>query len=123
MRSETRLIKEMLKEIKENRRLMEEMIQSFSNLSRKLAPQKHESETILKGRGMAEIIVRTPEKLEEWKELFECRGLRVEYYEPFRTNGEEYFAKLWGHLDGRHAGKKLSERVSEGTDRHSGETG
>jgi hypothetical protein len=98
MRNEGKLMKEILKEIRETNRLINEMNQSFVQLMKRMIPEKHSSETIQKGGSLAEITVRTPEKLEEWKSLFESRGMRVEYYEPFRKDGEEYFAKLWGQL-------------------------
>jgi hypothetical protein len=100
MRNESKVLKEILGEIKETNRLIAEMNQSFQQLMKRMIPEKHSSETIQKGGPIAEITVRTPEKLEEWRRLFENRGMRVEYYEPVRTDGEEYFAKLWGYLDG-----------------------
>lgn len=99
MRNESKLMKEVLKEIRETNRLISEMNHSFLQLMKRMTPQKHSTETIQKGGPIAEITVRTPEKLEEWRGLFESRGMRVEYYEPFRTDGEEYFAKLWGYLE------------------------
>ncbi len=92
-------MKEILKETKETNRLINEMNHSFLQLMRRLAPERHSSETIQKGGPIAEITVRTHEKLEEWRSLFESRGMKVEYYEPFRADGEEYFAKLWGYLE------------------------
>ena len=99
MRNESKIMKEVLKEIKETNRLINEMNQSFLQLMKRMMPERHSTETIQKGGPIAEITVRTPEKLEEWRSLFENRGMRVEYYEPYRTNGEEYFAKLWGYLE------------------------
>ena len=99
MRNESKLMKEILKEIKETNRLISEMNHSFLQLMKRMIPERHSVETIQKGGPIAEITVRTPEKLEEWRNLFEKRGLRVEYHEPFRTDGEEYFAKLWGYLE------------------------
>jgi len=99
MRNESKILKEILKEIKETNRSINEMNQSFLQLMKRMVPERHSTETIQKGGPIAEITVRTPEKLDEWRSLFENRGMRVEYYEPFRTNGEEYFAKLWGYLE------------------------
>jgi hypothetical protein len=99
MRNESKILKEILKEIKETNRSISEMNQSFLQLMKKMVPERHSTETIQKGGPIAEITVRTPEKLDEWRSLFENRGMRVEYYEPFRMNGEEYFAKLWGYLE------------------------
>lgn len=99
MRNESKLLKEVLKEIGETNRLIREMNNSFLQLMKRMVPERHSTETIQKGGPIAEITVRTPEKLEEWRSLFESRGMRVEYYEPFRTDGEEYFAKLWGYLE------------------------
>ncbi len=113
MRNETKLMKEILGEIKETNRLIQEMNQSVILMMKKMVPEKHSSETIKKGGAIAEITVRTPEKLEEWRSLFESRGMRVEYYEPFRTNGEEYFAKLWGYLEKSRTIRDKKEKAPE----------
>jgi aspartate/tyrosine/aromatic aminotransferase len=113
VRNESKLRKEILEEIKETNRLIREMNQSFVLLMKKMAPEKHGSETIKKGGSIAEITVRTPEKLEEWRNLFESRGMRVEYYEPFRRDGEEYFAKIWGHLEKSNSLKDKKQKVPE----------
>lgn len=99
-------MKEILLEMRETNRLIREMNQSFVQLMKRLSPERHGTETIQKGGPIAEITVRTPEKLEQWRSLFESRGMRVEYYEPSRTNGEEYFAKLWGYLENNGHDKK-----------------
>ena len=99
MRNESKIMREILRETKETNRKFDQMNQSFLQLMKRMVPERHSTETIQKGGPIAEITVRTPEKLEEWRSLFESRGMRVEYYEPFRTNGEEYFAKLWGYLE------------------------
>ena len=113
MRNDTKLMKEILKEIGETNRSIGEMNRSLQLLMKRMMPEKHSTETIQKGGPLAEITVRTPEKLEEWRSLFESRGMRVEYYEPPRTNGEKYFAKLWGYLvNPRHRNHK-SESVPE----------
>jgi hypothetical protein len=39
--------------------------------------------------------------------------MRVEYYEPFRTEGEEYFAKLWGYLENNNDPERGKEAVAE----------
>jgi hypothetical protein len=106
-------MKEILKEIRETNRLIKEMNQSFVQLMKRMIPERHSTETIQKGGPLAEITVRTPEKLEEWRNLFESRGMRVEYYEPFRKDGEEYFAKLWGHLENHKGPKTGDESVPE----------
>ncbi len=113
MRNESKLMKEILGEIKETNRLIQELNQSFILLIKNMAPERHSSETIKKGGPIAEITVRTPEKLEEWINLFERRGMRVEYNEPFRTDGEEYFAKLWGYLENNKAKQDRKEKVPE----------
>ena len=113
MRNEWKLMTEILKEIRETNRLIKEMNQSFVQLMKRMIPEKHSTETIQKGGPLAEITVRTPEKLEEWRNLFESRGMRVEYYEPFRKDGEEYFAKLWGHLENHKGSKTSDESVPE----------
>jgi hypothetical protein len=105
-------MKEVLKEMRESNRLIGEMNQSFLQLMKRMVPEKHSTETIQMGGPIAEITVRTPEKLEEWRSLFESRGMRVEYYEPFRTNGEEYFAKLWGYLENQKGKRDLDDSVS-----------
>jgi uncharacterized coiled-coil DUF342 family protein len=113
MKNESKIMKEILKEIKETNRRIDEMNQSFLQLMKRMVPERHSSETIQKGGPIAEITVRTPEKLEEWRNLFEKRGMRVEYYEPFRTNGEEYFAKLWGYLENNKSPQDGDETVPE----------
>jgi hypothetical protein len=113
MRNESKVMREILKEVRETNRLINEMIQSFSQLMKRMTPERHSSETIQKGGPVTEITVRTPEKLEEWRSLFEKRGMRVEYYEPFRTNGEEYFAKLWGYLENSKDKTARKESVTE----------
>ena len=113
MRNESKIMKEILKEIKETNRRIDEMNQSFLQLMKRMVPERHSSETIQKGGPIAEITVRTPEKLEEWRNLFEKRNMRVEYYEPFRTNGEEYFAKLWGYLENNKSPQDGDETVPE----------
>ena len=99
MRNESKIMREILRETKETNLKFDQMNRSFLQLMKRMIPERHSTETIQKGGPIAEITVRTPEKLEEWRSLFESRGMRVEYYEPFRTNGEEYFAKLWGYLE------------------------
>jgi hypothetical protein len=112
MRNESKLMKEILKEMRETNRLISEMNQSFLQLMKRMVPERHSTETIQMGGPIAEITVRTPEKLEEWRSLFESRGMRVEYYEPFRTNGEEYFAKLWGYLENHKGMRDQDDSVS-----------
>jgi hypothetical protein len=106
-------MKEILKEIKETNGLIQELNQAFTLMMKKMVPEKHSSETIKMGGPIAEITVRTPEKLEEWRGLFESRGMRVEYYEPFRKDGEEYFAKLWGYLDKNKIRQDRKEKIPE----------
>jgi len=110
MKNQPKIMKEILKEMKETNRLIEEMNQSFVQMMKRLTPEHHSSETIQKGGPIAEITVRTPEKLEQWRSLFESRGMRVEYYEPFKTNGEAYFAKLWGYLENGDNGQKYGDK-------------
>lgn len=113
MRNDSKLMKEIFSEIKETNRLIGEMNRSLQQLMKCLLPQKHGSETIQRGGGIAEITVRTPEKLDEWRSLFERRGMRVEYYEPFQKDGEEYFAKIWGYLDKHKQGNNGNESAPE----------
>jgi hypothetical protein len=108
-------MKEILQEIRETNRLIQEMSQSLDILKKRMMPEKHSSETIQKGGAITEITVRTPRKLEQWRKLFESNGLRVEYYEPYQTNGEDYFAKLWGYLDGRKKPGERKEKNSKST--------
>ena len=112
MRNESKLMKEILGEIKETNRLINEMNQSFLQLMKRILPERHSTETIQKGGPIAEITVRTPEKLEQWRSLFESRGMRVEYYEPSRTNGEEYSAKLWGYLENNKSTRDRDESAT-----------
>lgn len=116
MRNESKLLKEVLKEIGETNRLINEMHHSFLQMMKRMVPERHSTETIQKGGPIAEITVRTPEKLEEWRSLFESRGMRVEYYEPFRKDEEEYFAKLWGYLENNKTRGERDASVRE-TDR------
>ena len=113
MRYESKLMKEILKEIRETNRLISEMNHSFLQLMKRMVPERHSTETIQRGGPIAEITVRTPEKLKEWRRLFESRDMRVEYYEPIRTDGEEYFAKLWGYLENNKGKTAQKESVSE----------
>ncbi len=113
MRNESKLMKEILRETRETNRLIQDMNQTFTQLMKKMVPEQHSSETIKKGGLIAEITVRSPEKLKEWRSLFESRGMRVEYYEPLRTDGAEYFAKLWGYLEKNKAHQDRKERISE----------
>jgi hypothetical protein len=113
MRNESKLLKEILEETREANRLISEMNQSFLQLMKRMLPERHSTETIQKGGPVAEITVRTPEKLEQWRSLFESRGMRVEYYEPSRTNGEEYFAKLWGYLENNRSTRDEDESVTQ----------
>jgi hypothetical protein len=105
-------MKKILEETRETNRLIKEMNHSFTQLMKRMVPERHSTETIQMGGPIAEITVRTPEKLEEWRSLFESRGMRVEYYEPFRTDGEEYFAKLWGYLENHKGMRDRKETVS-----------
>ncbi|MFQ6038517.1 MAG: hypothetical protein ACE5LV_07865 [Candidatus Aminicenantales bacterium] len=99
MRRDTRLLRELLEEVRETHRLIQDLHQTLSSMMKRMLPAAQNTETITKGGPMAEITVRSPEKLEQWRHLFESRGLRVEYYEPHRADGEGYFAKLWGYLE------------------------
>lgn len=98
MRQETKLLKELLNEVKKTNCQIKKMNYSLSLLNKRLSPTQHSGETISMAGPVTEITVRTPKKFEEWKNLFESKGLRVEYHEPFRTDGNHYFAKLWGYL-------------------------
>lgn len=117
MRNESKLMKEILKETRETNRLIHEMNQTLQLLMKKMLPERHSTETIQKGGPIAEITVRTPEKLEQWRSLFKSRGMRVEYYEPLRTNGDEYFAKLWGYLDS-HQNKRRRDETDSSLNRN-----
>ncbi|MFQ6038684.1 MAG: hypothetical protein ACE5LV_08715 [Candidatus Aminicenantales bacterium] len=97
MNSETQLLKEILAEVQETNRLLRELSETLAAFARRMFPQKPRGETISKGGPVAEITVYTPEKLEEWRSIFESRGLKVEFYEPPREDGH-YFAKIWGYL-------------------------
>jgi hypothetical protein len=108
-------MKEILQEIRETNRLIQEMSQSLDILKKRMMPDRHSGEAIQKGGTITEITVRSPEKLEQWRKLFESRGLRVEYYEPYQTNGEDYFAKLWGYLDGKQKPREHEGKNSKST--------
>jgi hypothetical protein len=107
-------MKEILEETRKTNKLIDEMNRSLTQLMKRMTPEQHSTETIHKGGPIAEITVRTPEKLEQWRSLFESRGMRVECYEPVRTNGEGYFAKIWGYLENRDNNPKdKKESVTE----------
>ena len=98
MNKELKVLNDILKEAKKTNRLLNEMNETVSIIMKKLIPGKQTAETIQRGGPVAEITVYTPEKLEEWKAIFESKGLKVEFYEPY-TFDENYFAKLWGYLE------------------------
>ena len=98
MNEELEILNEILKEAKETNRLLQEMKNTISVLTKKMIPEKKQEEVILKGGPVAEITVYSPEKLEEWMAIFESKGLRVEFSEPSSAESN-YFAKVWGYLE------------------------
>lgn len=113
MKNESKIMKEILREIRETNRSIDRMSRAFLQLMQRLVPEDQSKETIQKGGPIAEITVRTPEKLEEWRSLFENRGMRVEYYEPMQADDEKYFAKLWGYLENNKGMKTHDGNVPE----------
>lgn len=98
MTKELEVLNEILKESRETNRLLNEMKNTISMITKKISPEKKQEEVILKGGPVAEITVYSPEKLEEWMAIFESKGLRVEFSEPSSTKSN-YFAKVWGYLE------------------------
>jgi hypothetical protein len=98
MNEEIKILNAILEEAKETNRLLNEMKNTLSSVIKKIIPEKKQEEVILKGGPVAEITVYSPDKLEEWMEIFESKGLRVEFSEP--SSGKvNYFAKVWGYLE------------------------
>lgn len=98
MKKEEEILNDILKESQETNRLLKEMKNTISAITKKMLPENKQEEVVLKGGPVAEITVYSPEKLKEWMQIFESKGLRVEYSEP--STGEiNYFAKVWGYLE------------------------
>jgi hypothetical protein len=98
MKKEHEILIELLKEAQETNRLLNEMKDALSALTKKMLPENRQEEVVLKGGPVAEITVYSPDKLKEWMKIFESKGLRVEFSAP--SSGEvNYFAKVWGYLE------------------------
>lgn len=113
MRHQSKLMKEIMEELRATNRRVEEMNRSFTHLMKTLSSESPCAETIQKDSSIAEITVRSPEKLEQWRNLFESRGMRVQCYEPQRTNGEGYVARLWGYLGNNNGKPNRDESAAE----------
>lgn len=98
MKKEEEILNEILKESQETNRLLKEMKNTISAITKKMRPENMQEEVVLKGGPVAEITVYSPDKLKEWMKIFESKGLRVEFSEP-STGGKNYFAKVWGYLE------------------------
>ena len=98
MKKEHEILNEILKETQETNRLLKEMKDTISAITKKMVPENMQEEVVLKGGPVAEITVYSPEKLKEWMKIFESKGLRVEFSEP-STGETNYFAKVWGYLE------------------------
>lgn len=98
MKREEEILSEILKEAQETNRILNEMRDSISVLTKKIVPEKRQEEVVLRGGPVAEITVYSPDKLREWMKIFESKGLRVEFSEP-STGETNYFAKVWGYLE------------------------
>ena len=107
MKKEQEVLNEILKEAQETNRLLKEMKDAISAITKKMVPENKMEEVVLKGGPVAEITVYSPDKLKEWMNIFESKGLRVEFSEP-STGETNYFAKVWGYLEtpDKHKGKK-----------------
>jgi len=107
MKKEQEVLNEILKEVQETNRLLKEMKDAISAITKKMVPENKMEEVVLKGGPVAEITVYSPDKLKEWMNIFESKGLRVEFSEP-STGETNYFAKVWGYLEtsDKHKGKK-----------------
>jgi len=98
MKKEQEVLMDILKETQETNRLLKEMKDTISAITKKMLPDNKLEEVVLKGGPVAEITVYSPDKLKEWMKIFESKGLRVEFSEP--SSGEiNYFAKVWGYLE------------------------
>lgn len=98
MKKEQEILNDILKETQETNRLLKEMKDMISALTKKMLPENRQEEVVLRGGPVAEITVYSPDKLKEWMKIFESKGLRVEFSEP-STGEKNYFAKVWGYLE------------------------
>ncbi len=98
MKKEQEILNDILKETQETNRLLKEMKDTISALTKKMLPENRQEEVVLRGGPVAEITVYSPDKLKEWMKIFESKGLRVEFSEP-STGEKNYFAKVWGYLE------------------------
>lgn len=98
MKKEQEILNDILKETQETNRLLKEIKDTISALTKKMVPENKLEEVVLKGGPVAEITVYSPDKLKEWMKIFESKGLRVEFSEP-STGEKNYFAKVWGYLE------------------------
>lgn len=98
MKEEQEILDEILKETRETNRLLKEVKDTISAITKKMVPENNLEEVVLKGGPVAEITVYSPDKLKEWMTIFESKGLRVEFSEP-STGETNYFAKVWGYLE------------------------
>jgi hypothetical protein len=92
------ILNDILKETQETNRLLKEIKDTISAITKKMVPENMQEEVVLKGGPVAEITVYSPDKLKEWMKIFESKGLRVEFSEP-STGETNYFAKVWGYLE------------------------
>jgi hypothetical protein len=98
IKKEQEILIDILKETQESNRLLNEIRDALSSMTKKMLPENLHEEVVLKGGPVAEITVYSPDKLREWMKIFESKGLRVEFSEP--SSGEtNYFAKVWGYLE------------------------
>jgi hypothetical protein len=98
MKKEQEILIEILGEAQETNRLLKEIKNTISAITKKMVPENMQEEVVLKGGPVAEITVYSPDKLKEWMNIFESKGLRVEFSEP-STGETNYFAKVWGYLE------------------------
>ncbi len=98
MNKEQEILKDILKEAQETNRLLKDMKNTISSITKNILPENMQEEVVLKGGPVAEITVYSPDKLKEWMKIFESKGLRVEFSEP-STGKKNYFAKVWGYLE------------------------
>ena len=101
MKKEQEILIDILKEAHETNRLLKEIKDTISAITKKMVPENNMEEVVMKGGPVAEITVYSPDKLKEWMKIFESKGLRVEFSEP-STGKTNYFAKVWGYLGKPH---------------------
>ena len=69
MKKEQEILNDILKETQETNRLLKEMKDTISALTKKMLPENRQEEVVLRGGPVAEITVYSPDKLKEWMKI------------------------------------------------------